>query len=380
MARSHGIAVVLTIFGGAAFWLWSALRTEPDAPPLPPMPATSDRTAQDAPVERESSRAIERKADTKPPPPIESPKTNEPAPAPEPAATAQIVTAVAQVSDLTDRTLIPAFRWTFRSNGKDDLRGSGKDGHADLTLPHGAQGALFVEAEGYAPERVTLTLPALASAPIPVDVFLTRNQALVGVTISARDDQAAPVARLRLDLWQIPGGTADPAVGTDPTTKPVWTRMGNGTEGSFRLPDLPAGRLALRAQPVDDRGDALPLLPWRQVFAFSGNESVPFVIDFEPGLVLSLSAAADGKPEAECAITLRRGGEVMPAIWRSRTDDQGPGTLGQDLVTLPGTALTALAVPPGDYAIEVGLGAQSTPAAFAGNDGRKRLFTFRLPR
>lgn len=379
MARSHGIAVVLTIFGGATFWLWSALRSEPDAPPLPPVPTASER-AQDAPIEQASSRAIERKAEAKPLAPVEPPKTTPPAPTPPPATIAAVVTAVVQVSDLTDRTLIPAFRWTFRSDGKDDLRGSGKDGHADLALPFGAQGALFVEAEGYGPERVTVTLPALASAPIPVDVFLTRNQALVGVTISARDDQAAPIARLRLDLWQIPGSTADPAVGSDPTTKPLWTRIGNGTEGSFRLPDLPAGRLALRAQPVDDRGDALPLLPWRQVFAFSGSESVPFVIDFQRGLVLSLSAAADGKPEAECAITLRRGGEGIAAVWRSRTDEQGPGTLGQDLATLPGTALTALAVPPGDYSIEVAIGAQTAQATFAGNDGQKRLFTIRLPR
>ena len=141
-----------------------------------------------------------------------------------------------------------------------------------------------------------------------------------------------------------------------------------------------AGRLALRAQPVDDRGDALPLLPWRQVFGYSGNEAVPFVIDFQPGLVLSLSAAADGKPEAECTLTLRRAGEVLLAVWRSRTDDQSPGTLGQDLATLPGTAQTALAVPPGDYTLEVAIGTQTVAATFAGADGSRRLFSVRLPR
>ena len=86
------------------------------------------------------------------------------------------------------------------------------------------------------------------------------------------------------------------------------------------------------------------------------------------------------RSEAECTLTLRRAGEVLLAVWRSRTDDQSPGTLGQDLATLPGTAQTALAVPPGDYTLEVAIGTQTVAATFAGADGSRRLFSVRLPR
>ena len=80
--------------------------------------------------------------------------------------------------------------------------------------------------------------------------------------------------------------------------------------------------------------------------------------------------------DVESKITLK----LDNGFWRSRTDDQSPGTLGQDLATLPGTAQTALAVPPGDYSLEVAIGTQTVAATFAGTDGSRRLFTVRLPR
>src|SRR5262249_61657268 len=101
-----------------------------------------------------------------------------------------------------------------------------------------------------------------------------------------------------------PAPAARPA-GTDPADKPLWSRTGTGDQGTFHLPDLPVGRLALRAQPVDERGDALPLLPWRAVFAFGGVEAVDYAVDFQPGIALVLTAADDQLQALDLGCTVR---------------------------------------------------------------------------
>jgi hypothetical protein len=379
MARAHGIAIILAIVGGTGFWLYDALTPEPIAPPFTALP--SQAKEQDPRVDK--AQAIRTNLPTAEPAAVELETPPSPLPPTTPQVTTSVpITAKLMVTDTGTRSAVLAFLWRFRSNvaGAADVRGEGKAGVAELSLAPLAEGILLIEAKGYAPERTNLALPAFSTFPTQILVALTRNQELVGAIITARDDQGVAIARLRLDLWQLAPGANDPERNADPIDKPLWSRLGTGTDGVFQLPELPSGRLALRAQPVDDRGDAQPLLPWRQVFSFGGNESVPFAVDFSQGMVLVLTADPNGGPGLDLACTLRRSGVIVPSLWRSRSTEQAVGSLGQDLITLPGRATTALSVPLGDYAIEISQGALQLPVTFTGGDGRLQKFYVHLPR
>jgi hypothetical protein len=67
-------------------------------------------------------------------------------------------------------------------------------------------------------------------------------------------------------------------------------------------------------------------------------------------------------------------------VWRSRRDERSAASLGADLVTLPGRATTALALPLGDYTLELARGAATFAATATGGEGRARNYTVRVPR
>jgi hypothetical protein len=379
MARAHGIALVVTIAVGAGLWVWAARDDSGQAPPPAQVQAPGSHAAGKAPVDTAVARQALPPVDA--PRPSEAPTTTPPAPDDAPVAEAAAVDL--QVRDAATKAPIAAFRWRFRpaEGAGDQRKGNGTAGAAGIALPAGARGELFVEAEGYQPESRPVQVPAVVGAPQQLALFLARTQARVGVTLVAHDDQSAPVARLRLELWQLAPAAADPPAGTDPAEQPLWSRMGTGDNGTFHLPDLPVGRLALRAQPVDEHGDALPLLPWRAVFAFGGVEAVDYAVDFQPGIALVLTADDDRQQALDLGCTVRnRAGEPVPVVWRSRRDERSTASLAADLVTLPGRATCALALPLGDYTLELAHGDATFAATATGGEGRMRTFTARVPR
>jgi hypothetical protein len=381
MARAHGIALLVTIAAGAGFWLWAAHDDSGTAPPPVRPEASPSPTAARTPVDTAVAREPLAPADA--PRPGAAPSTKLPPQAPDEGPVAEPAAVDLQVRDAATKEAIAAFRWRFRpaDGATDELKGKGTAGAVGIALPARARGELFVEADGYQPESRPVQVPAILGAPQQLALFLTRTQARVGVTLVAHDDQSAPVARLRLELWQLAPNAADPPAGTDPTDPPLWSRIGTGDEGTFHLPDLPVGRLALRAQPVDEHGDALPLLPWRAVFAFGGVEAVDYAVDFLPGVVLVLTADDDQQPAVVLGCTVRnRAGEPVPIVWRSRRDERAAASLGGDRVSLPGRATTALALPLGDYTLELAHGDATFAATATGGEGRVRNYTARVPR
>jgi hypothetical protein len=378
MARAHGIALLVTIAAGAGFWLWAARDDSGTAPPPTRPEASGTPTAANSPVDTAVARQL---APVGAPRPSEAPP---PAPlAPDDAPVAEPAAVDLQVRDAATKAPIAAFRWRFRpaDGATDERKGNGTAGAAGIALPARARGELFVEADGYQPESRPVQVPAILGAPQQFALFLTATQARVGVSLVAHDDQSAPVARLRLELWLLAPGAADPPAGTDPADRPLWSRTGTGDAGMYRLPDLPVGRLALRAQPVDERGDALPLQPWRVVFPFGGVEAVNYAVDFLPGTALVLTADDDQQQALVLGCTVRnRGGDPVPVVWRSRHDERAAASLGADVVTLPGRATSALALPPGDYTLELAHGDATFAATATGGEGRVRTFTVRVPR
>lgn len=376
--RALAIASIVLLL---AIGAWLALGRDPAAPPQqgPDAPAAGERrdVARDAEAERvavASSPAAVHDRDDDAGAEGSAPAAGEAGA--EPAAPP--ATVLLRVHDLAAREVVPEFRWRFVPERGGAQHGAGQDGRAGLPLGDGA-GFLLVEAEGFLPasQRVE-SLPPPAPAQ-QLDVFLTRTAPLTGVTLAATAPDGAPVERLRIDLWQSDPGTPTPP-GTDPDRSPLWTRIGVGENGTFRLPDVEPGDYLLRAQPCGEDGAPLPLLPWRTGFAFTGGNAVPLAHAFAPGCVLRLEAPARPGPPVECRVVVRAAdGSEIESLWRS-TDGTGAAVVSRRTVLLPGVATVVLALPSAVFAVEVTRQGTPLPLSERPQDGsRVRTFDVRVP-
>lgn len=379
MARTHGIAIVVLIVAGTSAW-FLASAGDPLAPPLPattpndaaplpsnPLPAggrttVGDPTAGPVAGSRPGEGGDRPDAGGEPPAPAATPPNVQLA-----------------VLDLAERAPIARFRWTFAAEGAAPIRGDATDGSAAVALPPGAAGSLLVEADGFAAATRTLTVPAAGAPLLPLEFRLERSLAAAGVTVSAHAPDGTPVARLRIDLWQLPADAPPLPAGADPQHEPLWKRGGQGENGVFALPSLAPGRYALRAQPVDGSDAALPLQPWRREFAFAGHEAVPLAAAFSPGVVLAI-AADDAVAELQLTALVQTATGPWPVQWRSQRPS-GSIAIGTDVLVLPGRATTLLALPPADYRIELRQGDAVVPLiAEPTSDRDRRCFRAVLPR
>ena len=185
-------------------------------------------------------------------------------------------------------------------------------------------------------------------------MFLSPAALAAGVTIEAATANGAPVARLRIDLWQLRPEDQGLAAGDEPAHEPLWKRAFAAADGRHQLPPLPMGDFLLRAQPIDETGWALPLLPESRRFAYGGNEQLTLTAAFRAGLVLRLEAEADGRPPRLCQIEVRDQDGPRPVRWHQRSDERN--VTAMDAALLPGRAESAVALPAGPYALEVRFG------------------------
>ena len=356
MARAHGIAIVSLIAIGTASWL---ILAQQDESPLPP-----DNSGQMPPDEAESPPVIEPQRTAVGRAHIdvtgsdETPKTSadvtEPtAPEPPPEAQPNVQLVVLQRAEQGfAHEPVKQFRWRYQPAGSPAVKGPGPD-NGMLTLPAGTRGVLLVEADGFTPDRQRVEIPAESTAPLVIDIFLDPQARQSGVWISARDPLGAGVEQLCIDLWRLPADQPDPAPGIDPKGRTMWTRIGKAPGGRCRLPNLDAGRYALRAQPCDADGTPLPLLPQRSVFRFTGNEHIPLQYDFLPGQVLTIESQNGSGQEQKLRATVRsRDGSQVPVWWRSHPP-QGTPRVSLNSVTMPGRATSLLALPRDDYALQL---------------------------
>jgi hypothetical protein len=272
----------------------------------------------------------------------------------EPADVAPDAPVTLLVRSVTDRRELARFSWRFQAYGGAGAKGDGENGRADLPLPRGVRGQLYVEAEGKQPQAVEVEVPQPNRPAAQVELFLADAAMLAGVTLQMRDEQQQIVPRARLDLWQLTAETAALPPQEDPAHQPLWKRIGEDVGGALTLPEIPPGDYALRAQPVDEGGWALPLLPQRFRFTFRGGEAVPLAATFAKGIVLAIECADDGGEPMQFDVTTRlaSGGDPVPVQWQSLSKDNRTAN-GRDVALLPGRAQCAIALPIGNYAIEV---------------------------
>ena len=356
MARIHGILVLAAIAGGTALW-FAAIEGDGVAPPLPP---SADQPADTTPAQQPRPDAASGRArveDPKSEPDAADatkPATPQPIAQSEPADVAPDAPVTLLVRSVTDRRELARFSWRFQAYGGAGAKGDGENGRANLPLPRGVRGQLYVEAEGKQPQALEVETPKAEQPATQVDVFLADAAVLAGVTLQMRDEQQQIVPRARLDLWQLDATTAALPPQEDPAHQPLWKRTGEDVGGALTLPEIPPGDYALRAQPVDAEGWALPLLPQRFRFTFRGGEAVPLTATFAKGIVLAIECAADGGEPMQFDVTTRlaSGGDPIPVQWQSKSVDNRTAN-GRDVALLPGRAQCAIALPIGNYAIEV---------------------------
>ena len=376
MGRIHAIAILLAIGGGTAMWL-SLSRSDDVAPPLERGPAARDpaRPAPEPAARVDRTDVAGGTADKAP-----APSAPQEAGTAAPGAAVTAANVLLRAGDLAHKSPLPRFRWTFAAATGAALRGQGSDGVAELHLPAASAGHLLVEADGMLAHDRTITVPAALAPALQLDVYLEQKPVATGVSLVARDPQGAPVTRLRIDLWQLPADAAPTADTADPAGEPLWKRGADAADGVFTLPSLASGNYALRAQPVDRDDVALPLQPWRTRFAFAGNEALPFEVAFAAGVVLRIDGDGNGNGEEQlCDVTVATAAGQQPVAWRSRAAT-GRSVVGADVVVLPGAASTLLALPPGDYRVELqcaGKPVALTPADVA---GAVRTYRAALPR
>lgn len=357
MARIHGIVVLAAIAGGTALW-FAATKGEPVAPPLPEVteqPGDSRRLEQPDTASARTRLESPATENEQRPDPIAAqsgaePKPSEVAP---PAAPVEL-----SVRSLTDRVPIERFAWRFLSESGQATKGEGAAGLASLPIAHGTRGNLLVEADGKQPHMQALAAPDVDAPALRIELFLADVAQLAGVTLQLVDPKGEPVARARIECWSVDEGAIHLDANQDPTHAPLWKRVGDATDGALTLPDLAPGSYALRAQPVDAEGFALPLLPQRFRFVFRGGEAVPLRAAFAPGVVLKLECKGELAPPEAVDVTTRplAGGDAIATPWQSRGAD-GRVSVGNDVVALPGEARTALALPKGAYSVELRRGA-----------------------
>ena len=355
MARIHGILVLAAIAGGTALW-FAAIEGDGVAPPLPTSSEQPTETSQAA-QRPDAASARARVEDPKvEPDAAEATKLATPPPIAqsEPADVAPDAPVTLLVRSVTDRLELARFSWRFQAYGGAGAKGDGENGRANLPLPRGVRGQLYVEAEGKQPQAVEVEVPQPNRPATQIELFLADAAVLAGVTLQMRDEQQQIVPRARLDLWQLNAATAALPLDEDPSFLPLWKRIGDDVGGALTLPEIPPGGYTLRAQPGDENGWALPLLPQRFRFTFRGGEAVPLTATFAKGLVLAIECADDGGEPMQFDVTTRlaSGGDPIPVQWQSLSKDNRSAN-GRDVALLPGRAQCAIALPIGNYAVEV---------------------------
>jgi hypothetical protein len=238
------LIVVLVALAAAAVWFLN--RTPP--PPAP----TGDTETMRAPRPVEPVAPPTTRVET--PGETVVPAERDPPPDPatrvEPAATVPGAARL-EVGARPDGAAVPAFRYTL-------VHG---DGRRESQLVQGTTttlqlqveqfAVLRVEADGFDPvDDVRVRATALEPNPI-VRVLLTPKAAGSGVRFHVNDAQLQAVPRIRLSLWRIQAGDA---VGDK-----LWTRERAETDGTYRLPELTAGRYRYEVSAIESNGDVRPL-------------------------------------------------------------------------------------------------------------------------
>ena len=348
MARIHGLIVLAAIAAGTSLWFFATKAEEP-APPLPESDAPQQPASADTP-EAATSRA---RVDAAP----QSQQAVAPAAEPEPEAPPQQqaidASITLRVSRQRDRTALPQFSWRFTSESGEITKGTGADGATALPIPRGARGVLLIEADGMQAHTESIAAPLANMPSAQLDIFLVDAVLLARVTLQLSSTTREPVQRARLDLWQLDASQAAIAKDEDPAHEPLWKRTGEDPSGTLTLPELAVGDYALRAQPIDQDGFALPLQPARFRFQFRGGESVPLRAECLPGCVLRIDCADDGIAAVLVDITTKPAfvQEPIRVPWQSRGKD-GRAASGYDAAMLPGRAQSAIALPPGIYVLQ----------------------------
>jgi hypothetical protein len=348
MARIHGLIVLAAIAAGTSLWFFATKAEEP-APPLPEAEATQQPASADTP-EAATSRA---RVDAAPQSQQAVASTVEPEPEAPPQQQAIDASITLRVYRQRDRAALPQFSWRFTSESGEITKGTGADGATALPIARGARGVLLIEADGMQAHVEPIAAPLANMPAAQLDLYLVDAMQLARVTLQLTSTTREAVQRARLDLWRLDASQAAIAPGEDPAHEPLWKRTGEDPSGTLTLPEIAVGDYALRAQPVDQDGFALPLQPARFRFTFRGGESVPLRAECTPGCVLRIDCADDGNAAVLVDITTTPAFQQDPirVPWQSRGTD-GRAASGLDAAMLPGRAQSAIALPPGVYLLD----------------------------
>jgi len=279
----------------------------------------------------------------------------------------QQTTVVVSVRDITTKTPIAPFRWSFRQTaprtGANVARGEATEAVVNLALPAGVTGDLMIEADSMQPfTKQALSVPATGSPPTHVEAFLTPVAGAEGITLLVKTLDRQPVANVRVDAFTITDATRDIAWQLG---QPLWARRTAAADGRYQLPPLPPGEYGILLIATDSDGLVLPLAPFRRTFVLSGSSGFLEDIPLEPACALQVELLeGSGQPfdplvHGNVTISLNPIGQT--GLQRKWTAWQKPGPDGKATATVseankvPGTGVIWVDEPvtPGTYLLEV---------------------------
>ena len=332
------LIVVLVALAAAAVWFLN--RTPP--PPAP----TGDTETMRAPRPVEPVAPPTTRVET--PGETVVPDKRDPPPDPatrvEPAATLPGAARL-EVGARPDGAAVPAFRYTLvHGDGRRESQlVQGTTTTLQLQIEQFA--VLRVEADGFDPvDDVRVRATVLEPNPI-VRVLLTPKAAGSGVRFHVNDAQLQAVPRIRLTLWRIQAGDA---VGDK-----LWTRERAETDGTYRLPELTAGRYRYEVSAIETNGDVRPLRVATGDFTFAGFEDLPLHLQLPVGAQLRVRAKdGDGNPLGTTVAIriLDVAGNPVPARFSARLGAER--VVRENGLPAPTEAMLESPLVPGMYTLE----------------------------
>lgn len=304
------IAAALAAVAVAA---WLLLRTESGAPPRTAAPAGEE--APETPPDRLSAP----RAALPPPPgaPREEPKEQLPeTPAETPAEKPDPGLLHVRILDRAAAAPVAAFRYVLHVPGRARAERAVAGHEVELRLPFDVDARLRIEADGFAPQEVTVQVPA-AEPERAVRLELERALALAGVELRVQTADFAPVAWLSVRARRL--------VREDVAGVELWHRRASNPDGVYDLPLLEAGTYELELQALTEEGATAPLLPHVERVVFAGAESIARLVQLEPGALLELELrdARGALIGEDVAVALELPGLGDPGIpWQSMLEGE----------------------------------------------------------
>lgn len=315
--RALLVGVLAAVLLAVGWWLLPR-----DAAPIPlPSEPVAERQAQEptGTATGETAREVAASPSQNPATEAESPPPQQPS---DPTATP---TATITAVDATTQQALPSFRFRVDQQGG-RIFGTAQDGAATIAVARAVPFDLLVEADGYDPEQVQVSVLGEPDKVTPITVELTRSAGrAAGITLLATDQAREPVTNLLVQAFALPDEAAAEAWRT---ATPLWSRRTSNPEGKYVLPALGQGRFAIRAMVADALGKPLPYLPFEGTFELTGSNGFVETFVPEPACIPEIEVvdrfgkAVEGGEQGPSIHLSLPGGPTASRQWLARSDDQ----------------------------------------------------------